>query len=124
MQALILVIGLIFTVIGAVIIIKPQLLKAILVFFVKGNRIYLAGLIRLIIGALFLIAANKCAHPYIVILLGILIIISAVVIFALKPEQTKKFINFWLTKNNFMIRLAGLFAIIFSLFVCYAAVID
>jgi hypothetical protein len=124
MQALILIIGLIFAFIGAVIFIKPNFFKTLLAFFVKGNRIYLAGVIRLVIGALFLVAANRCAHPYIIMLLGILIIISAVLIFALKPEVTKKFINFWLSKNDFMIRFTGLFAIIFSLFVCYAAVIN
>lgn len=124
MQMLITIIGIIAAIIGVIFIAKPPMQKRVIAFFSHGRRVYMIGLTRTILAIIFLISASACSHPKIVIALGILLLISAITVFAWKYEKLIAFMQWYQQRSIAFMRLAATGVIIFGLVTIYAAIID
>ena len=98
---------------------NPGMLKQVVAFFGKGKRIYLAGILRLLIGVTLLTAALECQRPMVIIVFGILFIIGGVVIFALGLEKAKSILARWEKKPALVARLIGLLVFVVGALIGY-----
>ena len=105
---------------GTLIALNPRVFKAILNFWKKDKRIYLAGIARLTFGAIFLLAAPACRLPALVSTLGILMIIGGILIFIIGPARMQVIFGWWEARPLVAMRLMGLIALAIGAIVLYS----
>lgn len=113
------VIGLIIGLMGSILLVSPKTMKQLIAFWSVGERIYLAGLLRVLIG-IALLSSRGCRWPLVVALIGLLILIKGVLIFILGAPRIKPLFSWWENGPALLVRLAGLFALSIGLLLYYA----
>ena len=121
MDLVIKIIGIVIVFFAIIYLLKPDILKRLLEFFKKGKRIYLAALIRLTFAVLFLLDANECKMPWVIIAFGILFLLSGLLIFILGVEKTRTMIEWWQKQSTLLVRIIGLIALAIGALIIYAA---
>ena len=111
MDKVILAIGILIMFEGVLLIVKPKIYKKLIAFFMRGRMIYLAGVIRLVLGVLFLVSAMSCKKPWLIIAFGVLLLISGTLTFVIKLEKIKAMLNWFSQKSLVTIRLLAIIAI-------------
>jgi uncharacterized protein YjeT (DUF2065 family) len=113
-------IGLYVVVMGIIFLLGPNMLKKLVSSWVRGKRLYLIGVLRLVIGAIFLMTAARCRLPGMIKILGILIIIKGILVFVIGKERIKTIISWWQKSSLSFIRIMGLIAIVFGWLIIYS----
>ena len=113
-------IGIFIAAVGLSFMLNPNMFKQTMAFFGKGKRLYLVGVLRLLIGIILLTTALQCGKPAIMVLFGILFIIGGVLIFALGLEKVKSILSWWDKKGALTMRLMGLLASLIGVLLVYA----
>ena len=121
MDTVIKVIGLLFMVMGIWLAARPEAIKQLLSFFKKGKRLYIAGGIRLVLAIVFLLSARECDVVWFIILVGILFLIGGLLIFTMKQEKLKGWIDWWLGKSDIVIRSLSVLVLLFGALIVWAA---
>lgn len=111
MLVIIRLVALIWSALGVIILVKPDAFSRIITFCKQGNRMSTIGIIRIVIGIIFLIAASKCKVSAVVTVLGILILIKGVLVFALNRKKINSIIAWWEKKPFSTIRALSLVVI-------------
>lgn len=124
MQALIALIGILIASLGLFFVVRPNMFRRTLNFFLKVNWLYAFGAMRVVFGIIFLIFANKCVHSWLIIFFGIMLIVTSIVIFSLDTNKLKKTLRWWLKQNKVVIRLPATMAFIIGLLIAYGAIIQ
>ena len=106
---------------GILYLLKPKALLQMIAFFGEGKSIYIAAILRLVIGVILLIAASQCRVVGVVITLGILALIGGITIFALGPEKMKPILDWWSKRSFIVLRLLGLLVLAVGALLLYAA---
>ena len=119
MKIVLQIIGILIIFDGIVILIKPDLVKTALNFFVQNKRIYLAAVIKAVFGLLFLFGASACKLPVVVIIIGILGLFSSALIVVLH-EKMKALINFFADRGQFFLRLMSIVYLAFGALIIYS----
>ena len=88
MDIVITIIGIAIIVMGTVYLIRPAVAKWLIEFFKKGSRIYIAGLLRLVLAVVFLLSARECGKPIIIGVLGVLFLLGGILVLILGPKRT------------------------------------
>lgn len=120
MLILVKLIGIIIAVMGVSLFLNPRTLKALIAFWGQGRRLYIAGILRILIGAMLLLAASQCRLRGAVIALGILFLIGGVLIFLLGLSRLKSILNWWEKRPTSVIRLMALFALVIAVLLLYS----
>ena len=102
MDTVVKIIGIIIIVIAIVFLVKPQVMRHLIGFFKKGNRIYLAGLVRLALAVVFLLAVRECDITWVILVFGILFLISGVLVFMLGPAKIGPMLD-WYQKRPLLL---------------------
>ena len=105
MDKVILVIGIVIILEGILLAARPDWAKKAIKFFCKGRMIYLAGVLRLIIGVLFLVSARECTRQWVIIAFGVLLLVSGVVVFVTKLDKLKAYLSWWYGRSLVTLRL-------------------
>jgi len=121
LKILIRIVGIVFIFAGVVYLLKPDVMKRIMEFFKQGKRIYLAGLIRLVLAIIFLLGASECKKPWVIIAFGILFIIGGLLIFILGLEKLKRWIEWWQKQSNLLLRVLAVIALALGAIIIYSA---
>ena len=121
MDTVIKVIGLLFMIMGAWLAARPEGIKQLMGFFKEGKRLYIAGGIRLVLAIVFLLSARECDVVWFIIAVGILFLIGGVLIFTMKLEKLKGWIDWWLGKSDVIIRSLLVFVLLFGALIIWAA---
>jgi uncharacterized protein YjeT (DUF2065 family) len=121
MDIVIKIIGIIFVAVGIVYLLKPDVMKWLMGFFKKGKRIYLAGLIRFVLAVIFLLAANQCKIPWVIIAFGILFMLSGLLVFTLGSERIKSILDWWQKQSPLLLRVIALIALAVGAVIIYSA---
>jgi len=111
MLLLIKLFGVIVVGLGAICVTSPDSMKQMMDYFLKGKRIYGIGVIRIILGILFLLVASQCKLPGVIYTLGVFLIVAGSLIFVFRLEKCKSMITNIMSKSNTTKRLLGLPAI-------------
>jgi len=121
MDIVIRIIGIVFVFMTVIYFLKPDIMKRLLEFFKQGKRIYFAGMVRLILAVVFLLAAGECKHFWVILAFGILFIISGMLIFILGPEKVKSYINWWQKQSVMLLRVMALVGLAIGAIIIYSA---
>lgn len=101
-------IGFVMVVMGTAIVLNPKIFKAVVNFWRQGKNIYLAGVIRLIFGAIFLTASPACRFPLVISVFGVLMVIGGIMIFMIGQKRIQLIFDWWERRPLITIRLMGL----------------
>jgi uncharacterized protein YjeT (DUF2065 family) len=121
MEVVIKIIGIIIVALAIAYLLKPEFMTYVMEFFKEGKRIYFAGLIRLMLAVIFLLAAHECDITWVIVLFGILFLISGLLMFALGLERIKSIIGWWQKQSVFTLRIFALVAFIIGVLIIYSA---
>jgi len=93
MVFLVKILSVLVVVFGCLVMLKPSIIKSIVSYVKVDNRIYIAAIVRSIIGAVLMLAAQYCSVPWIVLFLGALLVFTAIVCFVVKKEIIEGMLN-------------------------------
>ena len=112
MTFLVKIIGILIAGLGIAMIVYPSWLKKVTAFWKQGNNIYYAGVIRIAVGILILMAASTANSPMAAVALGLLFLASGSIIFLIGVEQDHKLLDFWDAQPEMVLRVMSVFPII------------
>lgn len=84
---------------GCFLMLRPEHLKSTLTWVKEGNRLNLMSAVKLVIGAILMMAASACRIEGIVLVLGVVVFFSGVAGFMLKVEGMMKIVA-WADKRS------------------------
>ncbi len=111
MPVLIRIIGIAAIAAGIVFLFRPEAMKSLTRFLRRGKRIYGMGVLRLLIGSVFLLGASRCRLPGAVIALGVLSLAGGIVIFFLGSNRLNSLLEWEQNRSTAVLRLFALAAI-------------
>ncbi|MFZ5801583.1 MAG: hypothetical protein ACOY3K_00510 [Candidatus Omnitrophota bacterium] len=114
-------IGILMTVFGVCLILKPEWIRRIAEYVKEGKRIYGAGVVRIVCGTLLFLGAGACRWPKFVVLIGILFVLSGAVIFFIKPERQQALFQWWLDRPMEVLRYMAIVPLSLGVLVLLAA---
>jgi len=115
------IIGVVLVLLGVLYTARPEIIKKMIAFFTKGKRIYIAGLIRLVLAIVFLIASGQSRIPAVIITLGILFLLGAFLIFVLGPVRIRPMLEWWQKQSILLLRILSVITILIGALAIYAA---
>lgn len=121
METAVKIIGIAIIVMGIIYLFRPSVAKQLMVFFKKDSRIYFAGLLRFIFGAIFLSAADECDRPAIITVLGVLFLAGGVLIFILGSGRMRRILEWWQSKPLWIMQILAVVTSCFGALIIYAA---
>lgn len=93
-------------------LVVPNFLRKAVGFFSIGNRLYLVGFLRLVLGLLLLTLAYQVRLWGYVVTIGLLASASGMSIFFLALKRTKKLLQRLVNQSNLVLRLLVILALI------------
>ncbi len=106
---------------GIVILFRPDLLKKYCQIFCQGATIYLAALLKALVGAAFLFSSpGKCNIPAVIITFGILALAGAVFI-VIMPQKARAMAGWFAARNNTTLRLFSIIYLLIGALLVYSA---
>ena len=121
MNTVITIIGIVFIVLGIFLVVKPVIMKQMWKFFIKGKRMYLAGLLRFVLAVIFLIGARECDITWLIVVFGIIFLVSGLLVFMTKLEKIKSIITWWQNKSNAFLRIPAVVVLAIGIVIVYSA---
>jgi len=121
MDTIVRIIGIVFVFITIIYILKPDIMKRLMEFFVQGRRLYFAALIRLAMAVVFLLAARQCRYFWVIFVFGVLFIILGLLIFILGLEKVKSYVNWWQRQPPLLLRVMALIGLALGALIIYSA---
>ncbi|MBN1391609.1 MAG: hypothetical protein JW947_02270 [Sedimentisphaerales bacterium] len=121
MDSVVKIIGIVIVLLAVLFLLKPDVTKLLLGFFKQGKRIYLAGVVRLILAIVFFIAARECDITWVIVAFGILFLISGLLIFLIGAERLKPMLDWFQNKSPVVIRLVAVIILAFGAIIIYSA---
>ena len=113
------VISLFVAVLGAIGVFSPMRLLGIVRQFQSPAGLYVAAILRAVLGAALLLAAPASHFPEIVRIIGIIIFVSGLVTTLLGIERFRRILHWWSARGPAFMRLWAGFAFVFGLFLAY-----
>ena len=113
--------GMLFALMGIAYLLRPDIIKKLMVFFKKGKRIYFAGLIRFALAVVFFVAARECRYPWIIFACGIIFLISGFLIFMLGPEKIRRILDWYEQQPALIFRIIALVVLVFGAIIIFSA---
>jgi len=87
------------------ILIAPKILRKTVDFFSIGSRLYVAGLLRLLLGVILLILSTQARSWGYVVIVGLVLSASGLSLFFLALRRIKKILGRLQNQPNFILRL-------------------
>ncbi|MHC4204460.1 MAG: hypothetical protein ACYSTT_07395 [Planctomycetota bacterium] len=113
--------GMLFTLMGIVYLLRPDIIKKLMGFFKKGKRIYFAGLIRFVLAVVFLVAARECRYPWIIFASGIIFLMGGLLIFLLGPERIRRIFDWYEQQPAIIFQVIALVVLVFGIIIIFSA---
>ena len=113
--------GVIVVCMGIIFLINPAFLRQYISFWKQEKRLRIGGIVSLVFGIVFLIAASQCRLAWLIAVLGIWAIIKGVLLLTIGQEKIIAYIDWWLGRPVSTIRFLGLIALAFGALIFYSA---
>ncbi len=121
MDTVVKIIGVVFVIMGILYLLKPDIAKGLMEFFIRGKRIYFAGLIRFALAIIFLLGARECDVTWVITTFGILFIISGLLVFILGPEKFRPMMEWYKSQPAFILRVISVIVLAVGAVIVYSA---
>jgi hypothetical protein len=113
--------GMLFALMGVAYLLRPEIIKKLMGFFKKGKRIYFAGILRLALAVVFLIAARECRYPWIIFASGVIFLAGGLLIFLLGPEKIRRILNWYQEQSTLIFRVIAVIVLVFGVIIILSA---
>lgn len=121
MSAVIILFGIIMALAGMIICVNPGVLFGFLRRNLNNTLLQItAVVVRALLGILFIETADQSMFPAVMWILGWIFIVAAISLVIIGRKNFLKLMSWALTLENNFARVAGLFAILFGVFVIVA----
>lgn len=114
-------VGILFLVLGVVFVARPQIIRDVINFSKVGRRIYIGGVIRIVIGALLLLAMPSAKMPWVPGILGAVMLIAGTLIFVLGLQKVHAIIDWMYGQPDNRIRIAPVVVALIGILLIYSA---
>ncbi|MCK4325391.1 hypothetical protein KAW55_01395 [bacterium] len=121
MLILVRLIGIVVIGMGIIFLINPKLYKQYIAFWEKGRRLYMGGILGILLGVILLLAASQCRLVGVIVALGIITLAKGILILALGPERMKSMLRWWQGRPLLVLRLLTPIAIAVGALLLYSA---
>lgn len=121
MHYIVTTIGILIAVVGIVFATMPSLMLKFIEFAKVGKRIYIGGVVRLVLGGLLLFASPYVTVFWIPVTFGALMVIAGVLLFVLGPPKIHALMDWWASKPEDMRRIWPIIAAIIGVLLIYSA---
>ncbi len=121
MILLVKLIGIFMACMGVAIMLNPSVMKKMISFWRKGKKLYAGGLLRVLFGVIFLVSSSQAMFPWVIYILGILMLLGAALIFILGLEKAKAILDWWDRKPHSVLRLMAILILAIGVLVIYSA---
>ena len=112
-------IGIIVLIEGFIFSLNPHLLIKFLKFFREGKRVYYIGILRILLGLLFIFNSAQCKSKYIISIIGVLTLAGGVFTFILKLSKIKAIFDWWLKKSYYIFQILSFFILFLGSIIFY-----
>lgn len=110
-----------FIAFGSMVAVRSSCMRWILEFFREGKKVYLAALVRVIVGGVFLVASTNSSIPWLMAFVGLLCIWTSFVMFLLKLSALQGLIDWWLELDDKYLNISGIILIFVGALLLLAA---
>ena len=121
MVGLVKLMGIVMVAAGAIFLVKPASMKKAINFWLKDDRLYLGGVLNLLLGIIFLSIAPQCAMPWFIILLGLLSLAKGLLVFILKRKQLVSILEGVAKRPTKALRIRAVTLLILGTLLIYSA---
>ncbi|MDP8252915.1 MAG: hypothetical protein P9X27_00735 [Candidatus Kaelpia aquatica] len=90
--------GILLVVLGVIFLIDNKRLQSFIKFWKKGSNIYLAGIIKVLVGVLFIVASADT--NLLIFIFGMLYLVGGIIVFILGPKKVNGYIDYWAGKTS------------------------
>ena len=108
-------------VMGVIFLINPKTFKQYISFWKKEKRLKIGGIVAILFGSIFLMAASQCRIAGIITVLGLWSIIKGIFLLILNQKKLFTCFDWWLNKPMSTIRFLGLIALFLGVLLIYSA---
>jgi len=122
MQHVVSAVGVLIVLAGIAILVAPGKWKKAFTSIAQGKFLYVAAAVRIIIGVLFIMAADLTRTPMATKVIGALIIAAGVMIPVIGPKKLELFIQLMLARKDSTLRLFGIVAVTIGAFFIWTAI--
>jgi len=106
---------------GIMVMFRPDFLKKCCLMFSQGATIYLAAVIKALVGIAVLFGVSeKCRYEWVIIAFGILALVGAVFVIA-APQKARAMAGFFAAKSNTTLRFLSIIYLLIGVLLVYAA---
>jgi uncharacterized protein YjeT (DUF2065 family) len=106
---------------GIVVMFRPDYLKKMCLFFSQGTSIYIAALIKALVGIAVLFGVSEqCRYEWILIVFGILALAGAAFVIA-APQKARMFAGFFAEKSTATVRILSLVYMLMGAILVYSS---
>jgi len=115
------ILGVVMMIAGLTFLIKPAFMKKLISFMKEAKRIYAIGALRLVFGAIFILAAPQASCSAVIMVIGILLVISSISIFAMGAKRIKAMMEWYLKMPDSNMRLFAIVPVLLGILILYSS---
>ena len=112
--------GIIIVVVGTIFALHPAGARTYIDFWKHRRRLRLVGVIRILVGIAFLLAAGQCRSTAVIMTIGILIILKGIMVYVIGPDRAKSFLQYLEDKPPLTMRILSLLALGVGILILYS----
>ena len=113
--------GLAIVIMGVIFGVRPEVFQRYVKFWNSRKRIVAGGVISLLFGTIFLLAAFKCRAPVVIAIFGTWAIIKGVILFVINEKKLNAYLEWWSKKPLSVIRTLGIISLALGILVIWCA---
>ena len=100
--------GIVLALVAVVYMLRPDIAKKLMIFFQKGRRIYIDGIINFSLAVVFFAGARQCRYPWIIFVCGIIFLVESLLIFGLGIKEINFILDWSLEQSDGTFQFIGL----------------
>lgn len=113
--------GILIAAMGIMFMASSKTLERYMAFWRSKKRLFIGGIVSILFGVVFLLAAPQCRLSGLITVFGVWAIVKGVLLFMIPQDKITAYLDWWMKKPNTTIRLLGLFSIAIGILFIYAA---
>jgi hypothetical protein len=120
MKQLALVLSICVVIIGAIGVIRPEVLLGVARYFETRSGLYAAACLRIVLGIALLIAASGSRAPSAIRVVGAVVLVAGLVTPFFGPERVRAIVDWWSSRGPLVTRAGPGFALALGCFLIWA----
>ena len=121
MVILVRLLGVAIVVMGVIFLVNLKAIKQYMLYWKEEKRLKVGGMVAIVFGVIFLMAASQCRLTGLITVFGIWSIIKGVLLLTLSQKKIYAYLDWWSSRPVSAMRFLGLIALAFGALLIYSA---